>query len=120
MIVTLKAFCEQTGFPKQMIKTHAKSGLLPYIPCGRRYLFDKEETLQRLELLKAVPVYKPQRMKQERCRIKSTLPDQYTSRTERLKALIKQKRTAAAATATVKTGNTKTGGLNESPIRIIP
>ena len=68
MIVTLKEFCEQTGFPKQMIKTHARSGLLPYIPCGRRYLFDKEETLKRLELLKAVPIYTPQRAKKERCR----------------------------------------------------
>ena len=75
MIVTLKAFCEQTGFPKQMIKTHAKSGLLPYIPCGRRYLFDKEETLKRLDLLKAVPIYTPQRVKKERCRITNTLPD---------------------------------------------
>ena len=120
MIVTLKAFCEQTGFPKQMIKTHAKSGLLPYIPCGRRYLFDKDETLKRLDLLKAVPIYTPQRVKKERCRIKNTLPDQYTSRTERLKALIKQKKkTAAAATATVKAGN-KTGNGNNSPIRIIP
>lgn len=60
MIVTLKEFCEQTGFPKKMIKAHAKSGLLPYIPCGRRYLFNKEETLKKLEMLKKVPFYTPQ------------------------------------------------------------
>lgn len=92
MIVTLKQFCEQTGFPKQMIKTHARSGLLPYIPCGRRYLFDKEETLKRLELLKAVPIYTPQRAKKERCRNVNKLPEQYASRTEYLKALIKQRK----------------------------
>ena len=122
MIVTLKAFCEQTGFPKQMIKTHAKSGLLPYIPCGRRYLFDKEETLKRLDLLKAVPIYTPKRANSERCRrITNKLPEEYSSRTERLKALIKQKKkTAAAATATVKAGNKKTADLNDSPAHIIP
>lgn len=92
MIVTLKEFCEQTGYPKQMIKTHARSGLLPYIPCGRRYLFDKEETLKRLELLKAVPIYTPQRAKKERCRNVNKLPEQYASRTEYLKALIKQRK----------------------------
>ena len=92
MIVTLKEFCEQTGFPKQMIKTHARSGLLPYIPCGRRYLFDKEETLKRLELLKAVPIYTPQRAKKERCRNVNKLPEQYASRTEYLKALINQRK----------------------------
>ena len=120
MIVTLKQFCEETGFPRKMIKTHAKSGLLPYIPCGRRYLFDKEETLRRLELLKAVPIYEPPKVKRERRRNVNRLPTEYTSGTEYLKAKLKQRKTASRASADGRAGNDKTGGLNKSLIHIIP
>ena len=103
MIVNLKQFCEQTGFPKKMIKTHARNGLLPYIPCGRRYLFDMEETLKRLELLKTVPVYTPPKARRERCCNVDPLPEHYNSGTEYLKARLKSKREAAAVEARNKT-----------------
>lgn len=101
MVVTLKQFCEETGYPKKFIKNHAKTGLLPYIPCGRRYLFDMEKTLQRLETLRAVPIYTPKPQK-ERCRTVKRLPQGYTSRTERLKAMIKNRNAAGVAAPTAK------------------
>ena len=100
MIVTLKEFCEQTGFPKKMIKAHAKSGLLPYIPCGRRYLFDKEETLKKLELLKAVPINTPQPQR-TRCQNVKKMPTGYVSIKDYFKAKMAKRKTAGAATPTV-------------------
>ena len=92
MVVTLKDFCLQTGFPHKMIKSLANTGILPHWRQGRMYLFDKESTMQKLEMLKAVPIYTPQRAKKERCRNVNKLPEQYASRTEYLKALIKQRK----------------------------
>ena len=92
MVVTLKAFCQESGWPIKTIKRLANTGTLPHWRQGRRYLFDKEETLKRLELLKAVPIYTPQRAKKERYRNVNKLPEQYASRTEYLKALIKQRK----------------------------
>lgn len=98
MIVTLKEFCEQTGFPKKMIKAHAKSGLLPYIPCGRRYLFNKEETLKKLEMLKKVPFYTPQPQR-TRCRNVKKTPTGYVSIKEYFQAKMAKRKTANGANA---------------------
>lgn len=101
MVVNLKKFCAESGFPHKMIKSLAKRGILPHWRQGRMYLFDREKTLQRLEMLKAVPIYQPQPQR-ERCRTVKRLPEQYGSRTERLKAMIAKRKTAGAATPTAK------------------
>ena len=90
MVVTLKDFCLQTGFPHKMIKSLANTGILPHWRQGRMYLFDKESTMQKLEMLKAVPIYEP--VAQERTKKIKKLPSmQGGSGTERLKALLKKK-----------------------------
>lgn len=98
MIVTLKEFCERTGFPKKLIRRHARSGLLPYIPCGRRYLFEMDETLKKLELLKTVPHYTPQPQR-SRCRNVKKTPTGYVSIKEYFQAKMAKRKTANGANA---------------------
>lgn len=116
MKVTAKEFSERTGFPLKLIRRMCRTGQLDHWQIGRVYWLDEQKALSQMDLYKAVPIYTPVQ-KQERCRTVKPCPDGYASRTERLKALIKQK-AAAAATATAKAGS-KPGGLNKPAIRII-
>ena len=100
MVVTLKDFCLQTGFPHKMIKSLANTGILPHWRQGRMYLFDKEKTMQKLEMLKAVPIYEP--AAPERTTIKKLPSIKGGSGTERLKAMIKNRNAAGVAAPTAK------------------
>lgn len=91
MVVTLKDFCMQTGFPHKMIKSLANNGILPHWRQGRMYLFDKEKTMQQLEMLKAVPIYEPAAPERTTKKVKKLPSMQGGSGTERLKALLKKR-----------------------------
>lgn len=90
MVVTLKEFCQESGWPIKTIKRLANTGTLPHWRQGRRYLFDKERTLQKLELLKIIKVSEPA---PERTQKTKKLPVTMAagSRTKRLKELLKKK-----------------------------
>ena len=120
MKVSAKTFAARTGFPLKLIRRMCRTGQLDHWRIGRVYLLDEEKTIAALEMYKAAaPAYTPAR-EQNRCRsVKTCNDDGYTSRTARLKAMIKQRKAAAAATATAKAGS-KPGGLNEPAICIIP
>ncbi len=121
MKVNAKTFSERTGFPLKLIRRMCRMGQLEHWRIGKVYWLDEQKALAQMELYKeAPPAYqpKPERKRKERSQTVNTLPDQYSSRTEWLKAMIKKK-TACAGTQTVVEGNKKTGDLNNSPIRII-
>ena len=118
MKVSAKTFAARTGFPLKLIRRMCRTGQLEHWRIGRVYLLDEEKTIAALEMYKAAaPAYTPAR-EQNRCRNVKPYNDGYTSRTARLKAMIKQRKAAAAATATAKAGS-KPGGLNKPAIRII-
>jgi len=108
MKVSAKEFSQRTGFPLRLIRRMCRTGLLPHWQVGRVYLLDEVKALQTMEMYKAVPVYepKPERIRQKRGGTAS-LPGNYSSRTEWLKEMLKEK-TACAATQTVKAGRQDT------------
>ena len=121
MKVNAKTFSEKTGFPLKLIRRMCRLGQLEHWRIGKVYWLDEQKALAQMDLYKeAPPAYqpKPERKHRECSRITNSLPEHYSSRTEWLKDMIKKK-TACAGTQTVKKGNSKTGGLNDSPIRII-
>jgi len=91
MVVTLKAFCQESGWPIKTIKRLANTGILPHWRQGRRYLFDKERTLQKLELLKIIKVSEPTPEHTQKAK-KLPVTMAAGSRTKRLKALLKKNR----------------------------
>jgi hypothetical protein len=100
MIISAKEFALHTGFPVKLVRRLCRTGILEHWLSGRVYLLDEEKALARMQMLKAQPIYQPKRT--ARCRNVNRLPEQYASRTERLKALIVQRKTAGAGTPTVK------------------
>lgn len=97
MVLTLKAFCDETGFPRKMVKQLANAGTLPHWRRGRTYLFDKEKTLTTLTMLQAQPlrVSVPLTHLPRQRRSVIALPG---SRTQQLKELFKQKTANPAGT----------------------
>ena len=122
MKVNAKTFSERTGFPLKLIRRMCRMGQLEHWRVGKVYWLDEQKALAQMELYKeAPPAYqpKPERKRRGHDQTVDPLPEQYSSRTEWLKAMFKKRKAAAAATATAKTGNKKTDDLNDSPIRII-
>lgn len=100
MKVTAKAFATKTGFPVKLIRRMCRTGQLEHWQIGRVYWLDEQKAATTMELYKAVPIYTPK--KQDRCRTIKRLPEKYPNRTERLKAMIKNRNAAGAATPTAK------------------
>lgn len=101
MVITAKEFATKTGFPVKLIRRMCRTGQLEHWQSGRVYLLNEEKALKTLELYKAVPIYTP-KPQQERCRTVKRPPQGYTSRTERLKAMIKNRNAAGVAAPTAK------------------
>ena len=95
MIVSAKEFAHETGFPVKLIRRLCRTGILEYWQSGKVYLLDKEKALARMQMLKAQPIYQPQPQQRIRYRTVNKLPEQYASRTERLKAMIAKRRSGA-------------------------
>ena len=122
MKVNAKTFSERTGFPLKLIRRMCRMGQLEHWRIGKVYWLDEQKALAQMELYKeAPPAYQPktERHRRQHGQSDHSLPEQYSSRTEWLKDMIKQRKTACAGTQTVKTGKKTCDGLN-SPIRIIP
>lgn len=97
MVLTLKKFCEETGFPRKMVKQLANAGTLPHWRRGRTYLFDSEKTLATLTMLQAQPlVSEPLTHLPRQRRSNVIVPP--GSRTQQLKELRKQKAAPPAGT----------------------
>lgn len=101
MKVTAKDFAVKTGFPVKLIRRMCRTGQLEHWQIGRVYWLDEHKAAATMELYKAMPIYTP-KQQQDRCRIVERLPQKYTSRTERLKALIKNKNAASVAAPAAK------------------
>ena len=90
MIVSAKEFAKKTGFPVKLIRRMCRTGQLEYWQSGRVYLLDDVKAAATMQLFKAVPIYTPVQKKDHSRTIKK-LPQQYGSRTERLKAMLKNR-----------------------------
>lgn len=102
MKLTAKDFAAKTGFPLKLIRRMCRTGQLEHWQVGRVYWLDEHKAAATMELYKAVPIYAPK--KQVQCRwsgVNKPLK-QFTSRTERLKALIKNKSAAGVAAPAAK------------------
>jgi len=100
MKLTAKDFAAKTGFPLKLIRRMCRTGQLEHWQIGRVYWLDEHKAAATMELYKATPIYTPK--EQDRCRIIKRLPDKFTSRTERLKNLIKNKNAASVAAPAAK------------------
>lgn len=93
MLMNAKQFCSETGWPLKTIRRMCRTGQLEHWQRGRVYLLNKDETLVRLELFKNqnIPAQVSDLPRQRKCRI-TALPDAgfdgYSSRAERMKALL--------------------------------
>ena len=119
MVISAKQFSAETGFPVKLIRRLCRTGLLPHWKSGKVYLIDKDQALSRMQMLKeqirppvpAVPV-------RIRGRSAAKVPEGSTG-TERLKALMKKRKTATAATAAVETEG-RSGRSGSPAITILP
>lgn len=100
MKVTAKVFAAKTGFPLKLIRRMCRTGQLEHWQIGRVYWLDEQKAASTMELYKAIPIYTPKN--HERCRNVKRLPGKFASRTERLKALIKNKNAASVAAPAAK------------------
>lgn len=98
MVLTLKAFCDETGFPRKMVKQLANAGTLPHWRRGRTYLFDREKTLTTLTMLQAQPVGTSEPWPPLPRQRRSSVIHLPGSRTQKLKELYKQKAASPAGT----------------------
>lgn len=98
MVVSAKTFSLETGFPLKLIRRLCRTGILEHWLSGRVYLLDRDKALTQMQMLRAQPVYKPQRTRRRNVKKFST---EYTSGTAYLKARLKMRKTAGAATPTV-------------------
>ena len=98
MVLTLKKFCEETGFPRKMVKQLANAGTLPHWRRGRTYLFDKEKTLTTLTMLQAQPLSFSELLTHLPRQMRSNVIALPGSRTQQLKELRKQKAALPAGT----------------------
>ena len=100
MVLTLKKFCEETGFPRKMVKQLANAGTLPHWRRGRTYLFDREKTMATLTMLQAQPlsVSVSEPLTHLPRRRRSNVIALPGSRTQQLKELRKQKAALPAGT----------------------
>ena len=117
-VLSAKQFSEETGFPLKLIRRLCRTGLLPHWRSGKVYLLDRDQALARMQLLKeqtrpptpAPPV-------RIRGRSAAKAPEGSTG-TERLKALMKKRKTATAATVAVETEG-RSGGSGSPAITIL-
>lgn len=72
MFVSAKEFCEETGFPARTLVRYLREGKIDCHRAGRRYVLDKEMTLERL---------------QELSRYESALPVVYRNNSRRKKKI---------------------------------
>lgn len=98
MVLTLKAFCDETGFPRKMVKQLANAGTLPHWRRGRTYLFDMEKTLATLTMLQAQPVGASEPLPPLPRRRRNNVTHLPGSRTQKLRELFKQKTANPAGT----------------------
>ena len=99
MVVSAKEFALETGFPVKLIRRLCRTGILEHWLSGKVYLLDRDKALAKMQMLKAQPIYEPQAQQRTSCRNVNKLPQQYTSRTARLKALIAKRRSRAGERA---------------------
>lgn len=99
MYVSAKEFCQHTGFPARTLARYLREGLLDYHKAGRRYVLDKEQTLERLRILAKHPSDTPvvrRKNKVRNSRIKGSSDifngaEDYKERISRLKNDISRK-----------------------------
>ena len=117
MVISAKQFSAETGFPVKLIRRLCRTGQLPHWRSGKVYLLDKDQALTRMQLLKEQirpPV--PAAPVRIRGRSAAKVPEGSTG-TERLKALLRKRKTATAATAAVETEGRS--GRSGSPVSLI-
>ena len=120
MIISAKQFCIETGFPVKLIRRLCRTGILPHWQSGKVYLLDKEKTLAKMEMLKAMPVYQPAPTAPYKEKYQRIGKRQHVgSMTQELKEMIKQRKSARSGNCKAQ-GRGKTDGLSKSPICILP
>lgn len=104
MLLSAKDFCKETGWPVKTIRRMCRTGQLECWRSGRVYLLDKEETLIRLELFKQQPCPGlvsdvPRQRRSKVISLPGTNYDGYASRSERLRAMLKDRKKASPGAA---------------------
>ncbi len=119
MRISAKEFSRRTGFPLRLIRRMCRLGQLDHWQVGKVYLLDESRALSQLELYKArPPQVEPEPTRRlDRCRKGGGTQPPCGSGTERLRELIKNRKAAAAGTATAKDGGNRMPA--SSPISIL-
>ena len=121
MIISAKQFCIETGFPVKLIRRLCRTGILPHWQSGKVYLLDKEKTLTKMEMLKAMPVYQPAPTAPYKEKYQRIGKRQHVgSMTQELKEMIKQRKNRHRGNGSGQGRERKDTGisLNKSPIII--
>lgn len=104
MLLSAKEFCKETGWPVKTIRRMCRTGQLECWQQGRVYLLNKEETLARLELYKQQPCPAqvseiPRQRRSNVVALPRTGYDGYSSRAERLRAMLKNRKKTSPGAA---------------------